>query len=68
MMCWMCCQKKKGVSKAEIIRRSLENLLKELPVEEDPALGLLGLGRSGKRDLSDKHDQYLSRYASDKKK
>jgi predicted DNA-binding protein len=60
--------KKKGVSKAEIIRRSLENLLKELPVEEDPALGLLGLGRSGKRDLSDKHDQYLSRYASDKKK
>jgi predicted DNA-binding protein len=60
--------KKRGVSKAEIIRRSLENLLKELPVEEDPALGLLGLGRSGKRDLSDKHDQYLSRYASDKKK
>jgi hypothetical protein len=60
--------KKRGVPKAEIIRRSLENLLKELPVEEDPASGLLGLGRSGKRDLSDKHDQYLSRYASDKKK
>lgn len=39
--------KKKGVSKAEIIRRSLEKFLKELPVEEDPALGLLGLGRSG---------------------
>jgi hypothetical protein len=60
--------KKRGVSKAEIIRRSLEKFLKELPVEEDPALGLLGLGRSGKRDLSDKHDQYLARYASDKKK
>jgi predicted DNA-binding protein len=39
--------KKRGVSKAEIIRRSLEKFLKELPVEEDPALGLLGLGRSG---------------------
>jgi hypothetical protein len=60
--------KKRGVSKAEIIRKSLEKYLKELPIEEDPALGLIGLGRSGKRDLSEKHDQYLSKHASYKKK
>jgi hypothetical protein len=60
--------KKRGVSKAEIIRESLEKYLQELPIEEDPALGLIGLGSSGKKDLSEKHDQYLSKYASDKKK
>ena len=60
--------KKRGVSKAEIIRKSLEKYLKELPIEEDTALGLIGLGSSGKRDLSEKHDRYLSKYASHKKK
>ena len=40
--------KKKRVSKAEIIRESLEKYFKGLPVEEDPALGLIGLGNSGK--------------------
>jgi hypothetical protein len=60
--------KKRGVSKAEIIRKSIEKYLKELPIEEDPALGLIGLGSSGKRDLSQKHDQYLFKYTSYKKK
>lgn len=59
--------KKRGLSKAGIIRQSLEKFLKELPVEEDPALGLVGLGRSGKRNLSDQHDQYLAQYAARKK-
>jgi len=60
--------KKRGVSKASIIRESVEKYLKELPVEEDAAMGLIGLGRSGKGDLSDKHDRYLARYAASKKK
>ncbi len=60
--------KKRGVSKAAIIRESVEKYLKELPVEEDAAMGLIGLGRSGKGDLSDKHDRYLARYAASKKK
>jgi hypothetical protein len=60
--------KKRGVSKAEIIRKSLEKYLKELPIEEDPAYGLIGLGRSGKKDLAEKHDRYLSKYASHKKR
>ena len=60
--------KKKRVSKAEIIRESLEKYFKGLPVEEDPALGLIGLGNSGKGDLSDQHDRYLVRYTLSKKK
>jgi hypothetical protein len=60
--------KKRGVSKAEIIRKSLDKFLKELPLEEDPALGLIGLGHSGRRDLSDNHDRYLSRYGTGDKK
>ncbi len=55
--------KKRGVSKASIIRESIEKYLKELPVEEDAAMGLIGIGSSGKGDLSDKHDRYLAQYA-----
>jgi hypothetical protein len=57
--------RKKGTSKAEIIRLSLNNYLNNLPIEEDPALGIIGLGRSGKGDISEKHDIYLAQYVSD---
>lgn len=60
--------KKRGISKAEIIRQSLEKFLSDIPLEEDPALGLVGLGRSGKRNLSERHDLYLVQYVSGKKK
>ncbi len=60
--------KKKGISKAAIIREGIEKFLKELPVEDDPAMGLMGLGNSGKGDLSDKHDKYLAGYVSSRKK
>ncbi len=60
--------KKRGISKAAIIRESLEKFLRELPVEKDPAMGLIGLGSSGKGDLSDKHDKYLAGYAASRKK
>jgi hypothetical protein len=60
--------KKKGISKAAIIREGIEKFLKELPAEDDPAMGLMGLGNSGKGDLSDKHDKYLAGYVSSRKK
>jgi hypothetical protein len=60
--------KKKGTSKAEIIRRSLDTYLGNLPVEEDPALNIIGLGKSGKADISKKHDIYLTRFTSIRKK
>ncbi len=60
--------RKKGISKAEIIRKSLDHFLREIPLEEDPGMGLVGLGSSGKRNLSRDHDQYLTGYARQKKK
>lgn len=55
--------KRKGVSKAHLIREGIVRLLKDLPVEEDPAMGLIGLGRSGKGDVSDRHDRYLAKHS-----
>lgn len=60
--------KKRGVSKAEIIRESLGKYLREIPLEEDPAMGLVDLGRSGKKNLSQDHDAYLAGYVRQKKK
>ena len=58
--------KKKGVSKASIIRESLAKYLKELPVQEDPAMGLIGLGSSDKSDVSQRHDHYLVKHTRKK--
>ena len=60
--------KKRGISKAEVIRRSLETFFKNIPLEEDPAINLIGLGSSKKGDLSARHDQYIARYAKSKRK
>ena len=60
--------KKRGLSKAEIIRKSLDKFLREIPLEEDPGMGLMGLGCSGKKNLSRDHNQSLTRYAKQKKK
>lgn len=54
--------RKRGVSKAELIRESIERYLADLPMNEDPAMGIVGLGKSGKRDLSEKHDKYLAKH------
>ena len=60
--------RKRGISKAEIIRKSLDKFLREIPLEEDPGMGLIGLGTSGHRDLSDHHDNYVAKYARQKKR
>jgi hypothetical protein len=58
----------KGVSKAEIIRENLDMYLRQIPLEEDPAMGLVGLGNSGKKNLSENHDAYIAQYARRKQK
>jgi hypothetical protein len=58
----------RGISKAEIIRDSLELYFSQIPAEKDPAMGLVGIGNSGKKDLSERHDAYLSAYARRKPK
>jgi predicted transcriptional regulator len=48
-------------SKAAIIRGCIQDYLAKLPPEEDPILKIIGLGDSGRTDLSEKHDEYLVR-------
>jgi len=60
--------RKKGVSKTEIIRESPDKFLRKIPLEEDPGMSPVGLGNSGKRNLSDNHDKYHARYSRQKKK
>ncbi len=47
------------VSVSELVRRGVDLLLKEQAPENDPLLGIIGLGRSGISDLSENHDRYL---------
>ncbi|MEA3459470.1 MAG: CopG family transcriptional regulator [Chloroflexota bacterium] len=56
---------REGVPIAELVRRSIDHYLAELPVEEDPALQVVGLGRSGRKDLASKHDDYLAALAKE---
>lgn len=51
---------KEKVSVGELIRRSLDRFLAEIPLEEDPAMQIIGLGHSGKGDLAARHDYYLA--------
>lgn len=49
------------ISKSELVRQSIRRFLQEEKVnEEEPLLGIIGLGRSGMDDISEKHDKYLA--------
>jgi len=50
---------KGGKSKAAIIRLCISRYLDSLPPEQDPALGNMKLGASGRKDIAEKHDDYL---------
>ena len=51
--------KTSGKSKAAIIRSCITNFIDRLPLEKDPALNIINLGASGKKDIAEKHDDYL---------
>jgi hypothetical protein len=52
-----------GISRAAVLRRGLEHLAREVvPLEEDPAMKLIGLAgedTNSPGDLSVRHDDYL---------
>ena len=55
----------KGVSVAEIIRRAVEGIIRsstkaDMEERQKRALEIVGRFRSGKRDVSKKHDAYLT--------
>ena len=48
-----------GKSKASIVRSCISKSLAEIAPENDPAMNVIGLGSSGKGDISENHDDYL---------
>ena len=51
--------KTSGRSKAAIIRSCISEFIARLPLEKDTALNIMNLGASGKKDIAEKHDDYL---------
>ncbi len=51
--------KGKNVSISELLRRGIDLLLNQMPVEEDPAYQIIGLAASGVSDVAENHDEYL---------
>ena len=51
--------KTSGKSKAAIIRSCISKFVASLPPEKDPALDIMNLGASGKKDIAKRHDDYL---------
>ncbi|MDQ1328591.1 MAG: hypothetical protein QG641_1876, partial [Candidatus Poribacteria bacterium] len=44
----------------ELYLESLQEHNEEIPIEEEPLMGIIGLGRSGLYDVSENHDRYLA--------
>lgn len=53
--------KGKNASISELIRRGIDLLLNQAPIEEDPAYQIIGLAASGVSDIAENHDEYLVR-------
>jgi hypothetical protein len=57
--------RREHVSLAELIRRCIDRYVVDLlPPEQDPSLGLIGLGHSGRADLSTRHDELVAEQAT----
>ena len=51
--------KERNASISELVREGIDLLLARVPVEEDPAYKLVGVGTSKNRHIADKHDEYI---------
>lgn len=49
-----------GKSKAATIRTCIAKYIDSIPLENDPALNIMNLGESGRKDIAEKHDDYLT--------
>jgi hypothetical protein len=54
--------KTSGKSKASIIRSCISQFIAAIPAENDPALNIMNLGASGKKDIAQRHDEFLNSY------
>lgn len=49
----------RDVSIAELVREGVDHVISNAPIENDPLLGIIGLGSSGLTDLAERHDYYI---------
>jgi Ribbon-helix-helix protein, copG family len=54
--------RRRHLSIAEIIRQGVDRVLGDVPPEEDPLWELVGMVTEGPSDLSEKHDEYLTKW------
>jgi hypothetical protein len=52
----------RNVSIAELVRQGVDRLLADVPIEEDPLWDIVGIVHHGPSDLSEKHDEYLTKW------
>ena len=53
--------RRRGTTRSDLIRLATRRYVQEEQTpEEDSILGLIGLGRSGLTDVSERHDDYLA--------
>lgn len=50
---------KQGKSVTDLVIESIEQLLIDTPIEEDPLWDIIGIGASGIGDMALDHDKYL---------
>jgi len=50
---------------AQLVREGIDRILEELPTEENPMLDIIGKFNSGLGDLSEKHDEFLTKTIQD---
>ena len=50
---------------AQLVREGIDRILEELPTEENPLLDIIGKFDSGLGDLSEKHDEFLTKTIQD---
>lgn len=53
---------RRGVSVAELVRQGIDEILANVAPEEDPLLDIIGMIKSGPSDVSEKHDEYLTKW------
>jgi predicted transcriptional regulator len=53
--------RRRGTSRAALLRQAAgEFLQRELPVDDDPIMGILALGDAGPATVSEEHDRFLA--------
>lgn len=52
--------KQENVAIAELVRRGIDQYLAQVPVEQDPAMKIIGIAKGSQvRDLSERHGHYI---------